>query len=215
MRALLTAAALLLVCASARADAVLVVVNGDGPGEGFNDPRSVAPVGGNTGTTLGEQRMIAFQHAADIWGQLLDSEVPIIIDAQFNALDCSDGAVLGQATTTLLRANFPNAPEADTWFPIALADRLARTDLDPGEADIEAEFNSELDELSCFGGDGWYYGLDADNGNDVDLVAVALHEIAHGLGSSIFISLSTGELPGDGGYPTGDGRLAGDWQLDR
>ena len=43
------------------------------PGEGFNDPTPAAPVGGNTGTTLGQQRLIAFQHAADIWGAELDT----------------------------------------------------------------------------------------------------------------------------------------------
>ena len=29
-----------------------VIVNGDGAGEGLNDPTPVSPVGGNTGTTL-------------------------------------------------------------------------------------------------------------------------------------------------------------------
>ena len=44
----------------------ITVVNNDGAGEGFNDPTPVALVGGNTGTNLGDQRLIAFQHAADI-----------------------------------------------------------------------------------------------------------------------------------------------------
>ena len=110
---------------TAAADAVLMVINMDDPGEGFNDPTPVPPVAGNTGTTLGQQRMIAFQYAADIWGSLLDSEVPIIVEVNFDPLDCEDGAVLGQASTSLLRANFTNAPLVDTWYPIALADRIA------------------------------------------------------------------------------------------
>ena len=60
---------LALVAGSARA-AMITVVNLDGPNEGFNDPTPVAQVGGNPGTTLGEQRLIAFQYAADAWGAL-------------------------------------------------------------------------------------------------------------------------------------------------
>ena len=69
--------ALVLVCAAATVQAATItIVNGDGPGEGFNDPTPVAPVGGNTGTTLGEQRQIVFEAAATIWGAALPSDVP-------------------------------------------------------------------------------------------------------------------------------------------
>jgi hypothetical protein len=44
----------------------VIVVNQDAGGEGFNDPTPVAAVGGNPATTLGAQRLNAFQHAADI-----------------------------------------------------------------------------------------------------------------------------------------------------
>src|SRR5262245_19160713 len=70
----------------AHAAATIVVVNNDGPGEGFNDPTPAAPVGGNTGTTLGAQRLIAFQHAANLWGATLDSPVTIIVRAAFDPL---------------------------------------------------------------------------------------------------------------------------------
>ncbi len=57
--------------------ASILIVNGDGPSEGFNDPTVVAPEGGNPGTTLGQQRMNLFNFAASIWGSFLDSTVPI------------------------------------------------------------------------------------------------------------------------------------------
>ena len=70
--------ALALLPGAAFAAATITVVNTDGPGEGFNDPTPAAPVGGNPGTTRrGQQRLIAFQHAADIWGAVLDSPVEI------------------------------------------------------------------------------------------------------------------------------------------
>jgi len=186
------------VATTARANAVLTVVNGDGPGEGFNDPTVVAPIGGNKGTTRGAQRLIAFQHAADLWGTLLDSDVPIVINATFDTLDCSTNAVLGQANTSFLRANFAGAPLANTWYPAALADRLARVDLDPGQPDIVASFNSAVDGVGCLASSDWYYGLDAKHGNDQDLVTVVLHELGHGLGSSTFMDVTTGQFPGVG-----------------
>ncbi|HEV2845252.1 MAG TPA: peptidase, partial [Thermoanaerobaculia bacterium] len=87
-----------LAAAPAFGAAQFVIVNADGANEGFNDPTPAAPVGGNPGTTLGEQRRIAFQHAADIWGAVLDSPVPIKIRSAFNPLTCTaTAATLGSA----------------------------------------------------------------------------------------------------------------------
>ena len=54
--------------------AQFVIVNLNPPGVGFNDPTPVTPVGGNPGTTLGEQRLIAFDHAAKIWSARLGQQ---------------------------------------------------------------------------------------------------------------------------------------------
>ena len=84
--------------ATARATAMITVVNLDGPDEGFNDPTMAAPVGGNPGTTIGQQRLIAFQHAANIWVSLITSPVEIRVEAKFDPLSCStNSAVLGSA----------------------------------------------------------------------------------------------------------------------
>jgi hypothetical protein len=40
--------------------ATILLVNNDAAGQGFNDPTPATPVGGNTGTTIGAQRQIAF-----------------------------------------------------------------------------------------------------------------------------------------------------------
>jgi hypothetical protein len=47
--------------------ATFVIINNDAPGQGLNDPTPATPVGGNTGTSLGAQRLIAFQYAANLW----------------------------------------------------------------------------------------------------------------------------------------------------
>src|SRR5215470_20213536 len=78
--------------------ATITIVNNDGAGEGFNDPTVVSPVGGNPGTTLGAQRLNAFQFAANIWGAQLTSSVTIFVDATMDPLFCdSTSATLGQA----------------------------------------------------------------------------------------------------------------------
>ena len=73
----LAVASLVVPAAAATAGpAQFVIVNINAPGVGFNDPTPAAPVGGDSGTTLGEQRLIAFTHAASIWSARLDSAVP-------------------------------------------------------------------------------------------------------------------------------------------
>src|SRR3954467_6001727 len=84
--------------ASANAAATITIVNGDPAGAGFNDPTVAAPIGGNPGTTLGQQRLNAFQAAANKWGATIDSPIPITIRAQWTALSCTaTAAVLGSA----------------------------------------------------------------------------------------------------------------------
>ena len=79
------AAAVLAMPAPAAASAHITIVNADGPNEGFNDPTPAAPVGGNPGTTKGQQRLIAFQFAADLWGAALDSNIDIQIRARLQS----------------------------------------------------------------------------------------------------------------------------------
>src|SRR5262245_44574414 len=178
------------------ATATMTIVNRDKANEGLNDTTPVAPVGGNTGTTLGEQRLNALQFAADIWGGALNSPVPIRIGAQFSSLACSSsGALLGQAGAAANVANFDGAPHRDTWYPIALANALSGQDLDPGDnnTDIEATFTSAIDNGSCAFPLRFYYGLDGHNSsNQVDFITTALHELGHGLGFSTLVNLSSG-----------------------
>ena len=102
---------------SASAAAAIVIVNNDGANEGFNDATPVAPVGGNTGTNLGQQRLNAFQHAAGIWGATLTSNVTIQVRANFDPLACTaTSAVLGSAGPLSVSRDFTNAPLAGTWY---------------------------------------------------------------------------------------------------
>jgi len=181
--------------------AVISIQNADPAGVGFNDATPATPIGGNSGTTLGEQRLIAFRRAADIWAATLQSEVEIVVRAEFqpirNSGTCTaTTAVLGAARAFATVSDFPNAPLTRVRYPVALANKFAGRDLFQNDPDIEAFFNSDVDSQTCLGTRDWYYGLDANNGDDVDLVVVLLHEFAHGLGMSGSFNLTTGVLQG-------------------
>jgi hypothetical protein len=199
---------LLLPAPPAAAGATITIVNVDGPGEGFNDPTPLTPVGGNPGTTLGQQRLNAFTYAAGIWGSTLDSNVEIFIQASFDSLTCtSTSAVLGSAGTIQIvydngGGGVPPFPglEANTWYGTALASKRLGFDAIPGPNgttadDIRARFNSNIGLPGCLTGVNWYYGFDLNHGNNIDLVTVLLHEFAHGLNFQQFASVSSGAQP--------------------
>jgi hypothetical protein len=186
-----------ILCPEAAETATVTVINLDGPGEGFNDPSPADPAstaGGNNGATLGAQRLVAFQRAANIWGSFLSSPVEIRIDANFDPLPCTDvSAVLGGASPNSVLRDFAGAPLPNTWFPQVLANGFAGTDLFPGVSDIGAVFNSAIG-TTCPFPRVWYYGLDVNPpAGQLDFVSVVLHELAHGLGFGSFVDLATGK----------------------
>ena len=173
--------------------ATITIVNGDGAGEGFNDPTVVLPVGGNPGTTLGAQRINAFQYAANIWGAKITSVPAININASFDTLTCTTtSAVLGSAGTVSVWRDFTGAPISNTWYNGALANALYGSDLDTGTAEIRAQFNANLGQAGCLTGVPFYLGLDGNFGTGIDLVTVLLHEFAHGLGFQSVTNGTTG-----------------------
>lgn len=196
---LLLAVAAATLPATALPAAQITIVNVNAPGVGFNDPTPAAPVGGNPGTTVGQQRLIAFQHAAAIWGAALDSAVEVRVQASFVPLTCTaTTATLGSAGAIQAFRDFPGAGFAGAWYQVALANKLAMFDLAPGDPntsadDIRARFNSNIGQPGCLTGTSWYYGLDTNHAaNQINLVTVLLHEFAHGLGFSSFANVSTG-----------------------
>jgi hypothetical protein len=175
-----------------------VINNVDGVGEGFNDPTPAAVVGGNYGTTLGQQRLIAFTYAANLWAACLQSNVTITVRARMDPQFCDAGsAILGSAGATTVHANFAGAPLANTLYPQALANALFGADLH-ADPDIDATFNSNLNgAVGCLGGIKWYYGLNATPpGGDIDFVTVVLHEIGHGLGFQTFVNAAGQKFAG-------------------
>src|SRR5687768_13902531 len=133
-----------------------------------NPARSSSIAVSYTGFT--PQAQAAFQFAVDIWARQLASPVPITIDAQFQ--DFGPG-VIGAVATGSFEQDVPGGIPG-TFYPAALANRLAGADLQPAIADIFAKFGSGVN---------WYYGTDGNTpAGSYDFVSAALHELGHGLG---------------------------------
>jgi hypothetical protein len=188
----------------------MIINNVDAPGVGFNDPAPASPVGGNAGTTIGGQRLIAYARALELWGRTLQSDVTIVVQGSFAGLSCTAaGGTLAQAGAIQIFADFPNAPLANHWYGAALANSLAGQDLAPGPKDpgplappfaddIVANFNGNVGKPGCIEGPGWYYGLDNNPGpGQIDFLDTFMHEVAHGLGFQNFVNEQTGLRAGD------------------
>jgi hypothetical protein len=162
----LIAAAAALTCIASQA-ATITIVSRDPVGTGFTDPTPVAPVGGNPGTTLGQQRLNVYRYVADIWEANLNSPVEIKVSAAWEALSCTaTSATLGSAGAWNIWHDFPGS-RPGTWYPQALANKIAGVNLSDGTPDdgtgygnfdIKTQFNVNLGNADCLAGNGFYLG---------------------------------------------------------
>ena len=202
--------------------ATINITSRDPAGVGFNDTTPVAPVGGNPGTTLGQQRLNVYRYVADIWEKNLQSNVTINVSAGWEALTCSSSsATLGSAGAWNIWRDFPNA-KPNTWYPQALANKLAGENLSAdqpddgsgyGNVDIKTQFNVNLGNPGCLDGSPFYLGLDGKAGTAVNFVETLLHELGHGLGFSVLtVQTSTGYRLSAAGSYVANGGLPSIWE---
>ncbi len=137
----------------------------------------------------------AFQFAVDQWAQYIVSPVPIVVNAKFGPLGAG---ILGGAGPSNFYRDFPGAPVASTWYPVALANALHGSDLDTGNGDISATFSS------TFSSPGFYFGTDGNDGGKVDFASVVMHELGHGLGYLGLMSVAngSGDCCSGSGFPS-------------
>jgi hypothetical protein len=171
----------------------------DDPGTnfGFFDTTPVSPVGGNTGTTLGQQRRIAMQYAAKRWADQIQGTIPMRIRASWYTQ-------AGNTLASCSSINYFRDPDQATFplqnvsYPSVLADQLAGEDLELNgtKEDMNVNCNAYWQTNGTSPTDlrRWYYGLDGNapttaNGPWFDFVGVTFHEIGHGLGFLSFLGL--------------------------
>ena len=187
---------LFLIACSAQAD--IIIVNQNDPDEGLNDPSERTPIGGNTGETLGEQRLNVLFEAARILNESLDIKYDVHVGSQFTVLPCSgDGTVLGQAGASDYYLDYSNG----SVVPYALANHILDRDLNGSGLEIDTQFNSALDNQNgCTAGLSWYYGFDSAPDGGTSFLSVVLHEIVHGMG---FIGLMGSSAHAPFSWPDG------------
>ena len=203
--------------------ATIEIASRDSAGVGFNDMTPAVPVGGNPGTTVGQQRLYVYRYVADIWEKALDSNVTIKVSAGWEALTCTaSSAVLGSASAWNIWHDFAGSTPG-TWYPQALANKLSGVNLSDetlddgsgyGNVDIKTQFNVNLGSAGCLDGVGFYLGVDGRSGANVNFVETLLHELGHGLGFSVLtVQTSTGYrvLP-DGSDYAASGGLPSIWE---
>jgi hypothetical protein len=181
---------------------------------GWTDATPRPPGGGNPGTTLGEQRRLAVAEAVRLVRSELRLTAPIRIQACFSNLGTGNSVVLGQAGPRFVLRNIPSfrvgsqgqslPPWVDrhpwldphTWYPGSTAARLAGTAFcgyaggSCNAYDLRMTFNDQLDLGNALGGRRFWYGYTPQpSGTDSDFIAVAIHEILHGLGFISYLNL--------------------------
>jgi hypothetical protein len=169
--------------------------NSDDANEGLNDPTPSLPVGGNIGNTVGQQRVIVFEYAAALVASVINSAVPIRIEAKFDPLTCdATSGILGLAGPNGFHQNFLGTPLINTFYSQAQANSLSGADLNPSTDDMGMTFNSSVDNNSgCLDNRNWYYGLDGNPpNNDIDFLTTVLHEVMHGIGFLTRVNLTSG-----------------------
>jgi hypothetical protein len=147
----------------------------------------------------------AFEFAKHIWEVTLDSPVTTVVSATWQSLGTNVLGSTSAGDAIRFNTNPPGGAVVDTWYPIALANKLAGRDYNGSAVEIEASFNSGFS--ACQGGSNcWYFGTDGNPGGyQWDFVSVALHELAHGLGfagSMVVINAGTSNRQGSWGSGT-------------
>lgn len=137
---------------------------------------------------------VAFEYAVGIWESILESDVPIKVNAKWSSNLGTN--TLASCGPEAYYTDFKNAPFQHYYYPVALAEKLAKQELNGASRfDIEANFSSKIN---------WYYGIDGDTPTDAyDFVTVVLHEIAHGLGFTGFFFVD-GSVGAYGYYDMGN-----------
>ena len=175
------------------------LINNDLPGVGLNNTTPAAPVGGNPGKTRGEQALIVYRYAMDLWGGVLQSNQKINVAASFRPLACtSTSGTLASAGTTFVVTGSPDGIQPTRAYGSALGDAVFDIDLINyfygyvDYPDINSSFNGNLGQPGCLDGMSWYMGLDGKTpAGQTNLLNVIMHEIGHGLGVQGFISQTT------------------------
>jgi hypothetical protein len=177
---------------------------------GWNDPAPRAPLRGNPGTTLGEQRRNAMQEAARLMAEELRPNAPIRMqlcwkdDLNFDTTETGCSGTLAQAGPRFILIDNPgdgiDVPTLDSRYVVqatsvaAHQSGTARCRVGGGDcrtyaADVRATFSTRFDS-AAIGTCHLDYGFSSAGTSGPSFISTAMHEIAHGLGFIGFLTLT-------------------------
>lgn len=135
----------------------------------------------------------AFEFAVNIWEHIVESDVPIYVEARWRSMNTN---TLGSAGPTDYYSNFEGAPRKNCFYPVCVAEKITKSEISSSSSpDIRATFNKEIK---------WYFGTDGQTPDLLyDFVTVVLHELGHGLGFTGFFYV-TGSMGAYGNENAGD-----------
>ena len=135
----------------------------------------------------------AFEYAVGIWEQIIESEIPIYVEARWRTMDNN---TLGSTELANFYSNFDNAPRKNRFYPVSVVEKITKKEISGRSSpDIKATFNKDIK---------WYFGTDGQTPELLyDFVTVVLHEIGHGLGFTGFFFV-TGNMGAYGNDNAGD-----------
>ena len=135
----------------------------------------------------------AFEYAVGIWETIIESDIPIYVDARWRTMDNN---ILGSTVQPEFYSNFEFAPHKNRFYPVSVAEKITKAEISGASSpDIKATFNKDIK---------WYFGTDGQTPDLLyDFVTVVLHEIGHGLGFTGFFFV-TGKLGAYGNDSAGD-----------
>ncbi len=118
--------------------------------------------------------------AAAQWDASLGMNQPVNVSVHWDCL--GNPGLLAYAGP---ETSFSGAGLGETWYPVALANQLAGTDLNGSSPEVIVAINAELGASGngcTYATDSWYISTNTSVGSRIDLYSVVLHELAHGLG---------------------------------
>jgi hypothetical protein len=164
----------------------------------WTDTTAATPVGGNPGTTLGQQRKNALGYAGQQLAAQLQTSASITVHACGAHLGGdANSAILAHATPLAFFFDEPQYPinpltKKYTWYPAAAISNLSGTTMcgfaggpcdGVDNEEIEITFNEDIGTSSVIGGEKFYLGYQSDpSASSIDFITIAMHEMTHGLG---------------------------------
>lgn len=139
------------------------------------------------------QAQAAMNQVVDILDNLLNSPVPIVVDACYQTDSTAGTLAFAGATQSFTQADVAALPVADVTYAVALANAIAGSDLNGGRAEIQTSVNANVDWDFCT------TNCQVD-GAKFDFVSTVVHEFLHGLGFSMSFDVDDPNNPTVGSF---------------